>query len=697
MSDVFSPDLINAINTSGSSGTAPSANQNTFDDSMINAVGSNPAPAPIATPPAQPESKLASFGAGLGKGFGDTALGIQQLAGKGLQAASNILPDSIGSTVNKAGQWLSNDAETGIKNLSSENQPYAASNPKTNTAGQFGGTVASAAALPIGDVGEGANLINKLIYATKAGGIIGASQPVNNPDANFWSQKVLQTGAGAAGGAIGYPVGAVAGKVLGSAGNKLLNAVRNGVSSLSGKDAAEAVAGASPELQSAVKAAAAKGENLNPAALSRQVEADSLPVKISLTSGQATQDPVQISMERNMRAKNLDMAYKYNDQNSQLIGNIDSIKKNAAPDVAVPDNFTAGQNLIDSIQGKIDQNKAATQAAYKALTDANGGQIPIDGKSFAANANQALGQNMKGAFLPPQIQGILQKFQTGEQPMNFENFENLRTILGASARGATDGNVEGAVNTVRNTLENMPMDGQAGQLKGLADTARAAAKQGFDLERSVPAYKAVASGKVSPDDFVKKFIINGKSGDIQGMAGILHDDPAALQNIKASVVNHLKDKSVNQAGNFSQNDYNNALDALKPKLGIIFSPEEQATMQTLGKVATNVQSQPTGSFVNNSNTDVSNLARSAGGVAAGAVDTLTHSPIGSMAHNVISSAIDKKASSNTLRSILQPGAGISSPGEVTNLLKNKLPNVTGKMGLVPLSALLSNNASGSQK
>ena len=696
MSALFDPDTINAINTSGTS--APAANQGIFDDDMINAVGSNPVSVKSSNAQSQQqESGMASLGAGLGKGFGDTILGIQQLAGKGLQATSNILPDSIGSTVNKAGKWLSSDAATGIKNLSAENQPYAASNPKTNIAGQFGGTVASAAALPIGDVGEGANLINKLIYATKAGGIIGAAQPVENPDANFWSQKVLQTGAGMAGGLAGYPIGVVVGKAIGAVSNKLMNAVRNGVSSLSGKDAAEAVASASPELKAAVSEAAAKGETFNPQALSRQIEADSLPVKISLTPGQATQDPVQISMERNMRGKNLDMAYKFNDQNTHLINNLNAIKTDVAPEVAVPDNFTAGQNLIDSIQNKIEQNKATTQAAYKALTDANGGQIPIDGKSFAVAANQALGQNMKGAFLPPQIQGILEKFQTGEQPMNFENFENLRTILGASSRGATDGNVEGAINTVRNTLENMPMDGQAGQLKALADAARASAKQGFDLERAVPAYKSVAAGKANPDDFVKKFIINGKSGDIQGMASVLQDNPDALQNIKASVVNHLQDKAVGQGGNFSQSAYNNAFDALKPKLGLIFSPDEIGTMQSLGNVARHIQAQPTGSFVNNSNTDVANLARSAGGVVAGTVDRLTGSPIGSMAHNAISSAIDKKASSNILRSILKPGAGISSPGPETNFLNNKLPNVTGKMGAIPLSALLSNEASGNQK
>ena len=105
MSDVFSPDLINAINTSGSSGTAPAANQNTFDDSMINAVGSNPAPAPVASAPSPaapgkfdfdetPGSTLLTMASGVGANIIGGWKGLTALAtGKGLDAAVKAVND----------------------------------------------------------------------------------------------------------------------------------------------------------------------------------------------------------------------------------------------------------------------------------------------------------------------------------------------------------------------------------------------------------------------------------------------------------------------------------------------------------------------------------------------------------------------------------------------------------------------------
>uniref|UniRef100_UPI000AC1704A transglycosylase SLT domain-containing protein n=1 Tax=Cupriavidus basilensis TaxID=68895 RepID=UPI000AC1704A len=58
------------------------------------------------TPLFDPQSKTATFGAGLGHGFGSIVLGGQQLIGKGLSALG----------AEKAGNWLVNDANAGLRN-----------------------------------------------------------------------------------------------------------------------------------------------------------------------------------------------------------------------------------------------------------------------------------------------------------------------------------------------------------------------------------------------------------------------------------------------------------------------------------------------------------------------------------------------------------------------------------------------------
>ncbi len=81
---------------------------------------------------------IASVAAGLGKGFGQTALGAQQLLGKGLRA--------IGA--DSAGGWLVEDAAAGRKRLDAELQPYKDAHPIAAGGGEFGGEML--ATLPVG-------------------------------------------------------------------------------------------------------------------------------------------------------------------------------------------------------------------------------------------------------------------------------------------------------------------------------------------------------------------------------------------------------------------------------------------------------------------------------------------------------------------------------------------------------------------
>lgn len=554
---------------------------------------------------------------------------------------------------------------------------------------RIGGNVAAGVAAPGGKFVEGANFVNRLIQSAKVGGVVGLAQPVTDA-ANYWTEKAKQGLAGVVGGVVGQPLAEVGAKVAGSAANKLVDVARRFMPAAEDGTVA-ALRGASPELQAAVVKAQETGKVIDKGALGRQVEADSLPVKMSLTPGQAQQNPIAISTEMNMRGQNPAIVYKLRDQNQQLIENLNAIRHNVAPEATAADHVAAGQHLIEAVEAADAVKRANVTDLYAKLKDANGGQFPVDGKTFVASADQALSAEMKHPFLPDQVRTLMDGIRSGERPMTFENFENLRTILAAEGRKADragDGNTAAAVSTVRSALEALPMVGESAAVKPLADAARAAAKERFAQIEETRALKDVVNGTATADDFVRKHVINAKKQDLMNLSLTLKDDPVALQTIKAGVVNYLKKSAgiVSDNGNFSQAGYNKALEAMRPKLGVLFNQDEAHVLETVGNVARYTQMQPRGSYVNNSNTDVAAVAR---GAAAHAVDAVTQSPVGSIVNREVTSAIEKKANATRLADILNPGAGTSSTGAAEKLLTKTFPLTVGQRASIPIASLLS--------
>jgi hypothetical protein len=429
------------------------------------------------------------------------------------------------------------------------------------------------------------------------------------------------------------------------------------------------LATASPELQAAVRAEARAG-GVDRAALDRHLEADTLPIPVRLTEGQATQDVAQLSHEMNRRGKDPELAARFNEQNQQLIDNLDEIRREASPSVVGNDPVQNGQALIDSYKAYDEAVRADIGQRYQALRDANGGDFPVDGPAFVAEADKALKKSFKGRYVPPQVAADLEAIRTGDVAMTFEQFENLRTNLAAEARKAErsgDGNAAAAINIVRESLESLPLTGEAASLKPIADAARSAAKARFDRLRADPAYKAAAEDAVEmgeasalADDFITKYVVKGKASNVERMRETLAADPAASETIAAGALNYLKQKSgVNMytnEGNFSQAGYNRALAELTPKLETLIGPQRAEQVQTLGNVARYTQAQPRGAFVNNSNTTVSayaaNLAKGAAERSVNAM--LPGAELGTLAREKLGARADKQF----VRESLKPGAGL---------------------------------------
>lgn len=417
-----------------------------------------------------------------------------------------------------------------------------------------------------------------------------------------------------------------------------------------------AVAKASPETQVAVKKL---GDKITPSGLKtaeRHGEAESLPVPIRLTAGQATQDVGLLSTEQNARGARPEYAKRFNEQNQQLVENIAAIREKAAPDVYVSTRPELGELVMDAYKTKDASLRKDISAKYQALQDANGGQFPLDGKSFVQAADRALHKDLAFDHVPSAVRKTMDRLAEGGT-MTFEQFEALRTNLARVARSSADGNERHAASVIREALENMPLPAEAAHLKPLADAARAAAKDRFALLERDPAYKAVVNERAGADKFIEKYVVGADTAKVKTMRENLAHDSTAQQAMAAGAMDRLRAGAglTGEGGNFSQAGYNKALESMRPKLGILFEPEARADVERLGNVARYVKGQPTGTFVNNSNTMVSLAAEAAKASVAGAANVAAHGvPIGTWARNIGGHIAKERALSRSLR----PGAGV---------------------------------------
>lgn len=424
----------------------------------------------------------------------------------------------------------------------------------------------------------------------------------------------------------------------------------------------------SPPLQTAVRSAVQQtGGAINPATLARHAEADSLPVKMQLTEGQASQDPQVISQEMNTRGRTPEMVTRLNQQNQQLVGNVQALRDQVGPDVFSTNPAEHADTLIQAYKAKGTAADANISAKYQALKDANGGNFPVDASALQKDATSELHKELLFDHAPKAVMSTLGRLADNGN-MTFENFESLRTNLARIQRSATaDGNEKAAAGIIRNSMEQLPLAPGAASLKPLADTARAAAKAQFDAVAADPAYKAAVNDEVPPDRFVQRFVTGGSRDNVALMRQNLAHDSTATQTMSVAALDHLRQSAGIDPmgnGNFSQSGFNKGLQGLDSKMSSLVDPATAEHLSTLGNVARYTQAQPKGSFVNNSNTLTGALADHAAGVMEGAGNLLGGGivPVGT----IVRKASQARSAARATEKSLAPGAGISRLSDVAN-------------------------------
>jgi hypothetical protein len=420
---------------------------------------------------------------------------------------------------------------------------------------------------------------------------------------------------------------------------------------------------ASPELKKDLVEKFSKGEThlLNEQALIHQLEADQLPIPIRLTEGQATQNPTLISRERNERGFKEQYVQRFNEQNKALADNAFALKEITAPSVTTSDHVADAQEIIEAINQKKKNNVQATQAAYKALADQNGGKFPVDGKKFAENAIRTLGEEDRFDYLPSSMQKRLNEYAEGKKEMNFNLFRNLDSDLSAEirkAQSANDGNAVYALSKVKDELLNLPLTQETEALKPLLTKAKATAKADFDLEKYNKAYKDVVGGKADTQDLIPSLVLRSKNADFANTLNLLSDNPKALENLRSGTLDYLLKDSTDASGNFSAAKFTkhiNNLDVNK-KLFALFG-ENTETIRNLAKTAQRIEARPKGSFVNDSNT-LTGLGAFAKQYAGKALEKIPGVKTVTAPITVAKDVLQERAARKQLEESLKPGAGI---------------------------------------
>jgi len=372
----------------------------------------------------------------------------------------------------------------------------------------------------------------------------------------------------------------------------------------------EAKARATPELRAELDKI--KPNEISVDALNRQLDADQLPVPVRLTKGQALQDPVLISRERNERGLKEQYAQFLNQQNKDLQESANLMRERVAPDVNTIDYVADAENTIDLMKNRIKADDAKITEAYNALKEHGAGKLEVDSQGFANSAFKALSEGDEAEFLPPVILNRLRDYKDGKS-MNFNQFENLRTVLARETRkaqAANDGNMVHALTVVRSELEKMPLLNETGEAKVLADKARSLAKAQFDLldkKRPTynPLYADVMNGAADTKDFIQKTVFNSKNKDFIKAIETLSDDPQAIQHLRSGALDFMIRNSTDASGNFATAKFNkfvNNLDVNK-KLDILFG-DEAKTIRAIAETGKLIEARPKGAFVNESGTGV---------------------------------------------------------------------------------------------
>jgi Transglycosylase SLT domain len=601
--------------------------------------------------------------------------------------ASQRATQAVGNVVNKGVNAVA--GATGLPSQDVANMAQSASllvpsmahlaTPVARAAANEVGYAASAAGQGVkaaaGAVGSAAGDAARAVGQTASdfGNAVGTATGIKAPEApstNFGSSPAAQAAQGVAGG-------------------------RGSVGAAGTPFAQQAAAEGVPDALVQRIASAERSGSINPTAAGRHIEAGSLPVPVELTAGQASGDVHLLSSELNSRAKNPELANRFNAQNGQIADNLTAIRDQVSPNVNVPSGAPTGQALVDAYKTMDEPIRQQISEQYARARGADGAPALVNAAPQMNDFASQIGPTRFNA-LPSNVQQIFRDATANQvtlpagfevngssvRSMNVGDLMDIDKTLSGAMRSATDGSVRHDIGALRDSIINSQLDPSAAGSDAFSAyrTAQASARARFQAMDADPAYKA-AVNDIAPagepsalaDDFARKYIASGKTSHVQNMMQNLSNDPVNQEIVASALMDHIRQQAGvdlrTGSGNISQAGMNKAIANLGDKTRIVLGNQAAETVEKLGNVARYTQEQPRGSYVNNSNTAVTlmghagNLAKST--VERGVNAVVPGAQLGSWARE----SLANRANAKEVTRSLEPGAGLRAV-PLNQLLRN---------------------------
>lgn len=545
----------------------------------------------------------------VGRGAEDIARGVGVLAERGI----SHLPGTDKEL------WQQQADET-VANNQQENQQYEQGrgpNAGIDLARIGGQAAAAAPAMLIPGVGSG---VVKAVTAGAAqgavqGGVVAAGQ---GEDVTSGAIKGGVAGGTIAGGM--YGLSALAGKVGRAIINKFGNTVdpKDIIASVSevlkshGIDFKQLSAEAQQSIKDEVSKAISAGGKIDPKAAANKAAFESLGIKPTL--GQITQDPTQFGKELFLREadKGAPLAQQYQSAVRGLSDSVQGMRKTLPQAL---DNPQAGARVMEPLEQGAARGQKVVGTAYDQFKAAAPEGFRINGADFANKFFKEAEKDPGLRNLPSSLKQTLNQLSIGKvKDMSLVDADAINREISRQL-GARDLSPAAAFSL--HTFKQMLDDHIAETAQGVASdgrelvpaseaaahtmsqssepaqrlfAARKLAEQRFRIMDQIPAMKAVAAGKIEPDDFLQKFVTGptAKLEDLQNLKDFLQKaDPEAFDQIRAQVLSDLHSAASKGSGDrFIQNQFNQKIASLEKsgKLGVLFNPEEVNTLKTIGHV-----------------------------------------------------------------------------------------------------------------
>lgn len=527
------------------------------------------------------------------------------------QFAANLLPDSTGAPA---------AANKRIAELNADKQSQRAAMGSEGFDGwDMTGQVLSPANFLIAAKAPAAiTAVRRVLQGGAIGAGTAAAQPVVNASDGFWGQKGEQITTGAATGAVLTPIlGKVADSVI-----RRLKVGRNVNARASTSDVDSALGQALQEagqgvddippdqlaaLRQQVTAALDNGQTIDAAAALRKADFDALGMPSTL--GQITRDPMQFAREQNLRGVEgvgEPLMARLTAQGQQLQNRLPS--GNAKP------SFQAGEQLSGSLKKTDDTLRKHVSGLYGEARASAGKDldVPLQGlaQDYADIVRRYGDENMPSAIRSRLASLGMDPAKPGNQTRLFtlEDANQFLQDINKLDPRHTNPSMSSAIGEVRSAVRRA-VEGADPTGGPFAPAVRAAADR-FKLHDAVPALKAAADGSVAPDDFVRRFVVNGKTNEVKGLAQVLKQaDPDAYAEARAQLADELRRAAFGEVNGvtgdspFSPARYMASIRRIGvDKLGAFFSPQEVQDIMRVGRVGTFIKSAPNASAVNTSNT-----------------------------------------------------------------------------------------------